>query len=264
MVTNRKSRNSSPTTSPRPTIVRRHNENIREFLRQLPKDEKARMVQIESEWTPERTLKLLGQLDESQLKFIEYIAGLRIVHEILEEMGFKKYDQLVSFLSKLDAKLVQAGAHPSEVYFTTQALYDRHSVLTRFDLTLNFGFQVERILPLRKEGALSDLVLRTFYCLCEDAAVMGKLDRDIGSDLSYRVREKSKAVLKVKEYPELPGGDVRQEMATHVVSTLTQILTDEAKAEFPEFEISGELARKFTRTFADPQVFKVIFVRVRQ
>jgi hypothetical protein len=50
MVANRKLHRSSSISNPRPTLVRRHNENINTFLRQLPKVEKVRMIQIESEW----------------------------------------------------------------------------------------------------------------------------------------------------------------------------------------------------------------------
>src|SRR4051794_21062214 len=115
MGTNRKRHRSSLASGIPLTVIRRHNKNISSFLRQLSKDEKTRMVQIETDWTAERALTLLGQLDVRQLDFIEFIDGMRSVPAILEYMGFKRYDQLVSFLSSLDAKLLQAGAHPSEV-----------------------------------------------------------------------------------------------------------------------------------------------------
>jgi len=257
MVANRKQHRSSPISNPRPTLVRRHNENISTFLRHLPKAEKVRMIQIESEWDTARMLSVISRLDDRQRKFIDAACGTATVPEILEALGMKRYAQLLAFLAKLDVALVQMEVHPSEVYYTTQALYGRQSVITNFDLTLNFGGEYQAIAPFPE--STNTLVMRVFHRFCDAARLLkGDLSR---TEFFVRVFERVRDDKNLQPLSAVPAELVREQQASEIASILADAFSE---ASAPDFAIPEQVINEFVSTITDEQVFKLLLVRSAQ
>jgi len=170
----------------------------------------------------------------------------------------RRYTQLLAFLAKLDAALVQMETHPSEVYFTTPALHGGQSIVSRFDLTANFGYEVQYFPSFSKEPGV--VLMGVFHRFCE-AAELTKGER-WGEEFFTRVWNRVCDDHNLQPPSVIPAESVRRQQAREIASTLVRAISAEAGA--PDFAIPEQVINEFIATIADEQVFKLLLVRSGQ